>query len=317
MSVEVAYVPLERLEFSEEYNARRIVPEEEVEKLKENIRLNGLLQPLVVTPPEEGGEKLYVVCGRLRLEALRRLSQEDPQAFQKLFPSGVPVIVRRMTRREALLLSLSENIRRGSMGRDEIGEVVTLLEERFGLSRDEVQRRLQLAALELDHILHVYRALRQPMPTSVKPGRPPREGRPESSKTAKAVLRLTVRRLAMRGLVKNEKDAIKRLDELAKGLSIAESRILAQRIRQEPRILTNENKLRRVVEEIRAQELHGPHRLSAGRHHRARREARQEAGEALRRSGERAPGEGAEPDGRVKMPKKGEHEPSGVRSSHF
>ncbi|WP_460024249.1 ParB/RepB/Spo0J family partition protein [Infirmifilum sp. SLHALR2] len=252
MSFEVTFAPLEKLDVSGEYNARRIVPSEEVKKLKENIRLNGLLQPLVVTPPEEGGDKLYVVCGRLRLEALKRLSQEDPQAFQRLFPSGVPVVVRRMSRREALILSLSENIRRGSMGRDEIGEVVTLLEERFGLSREEVQRRLQLAALELDHILQVYRALRQPTP-SVKPGRPPREGRPESSKTAKAVLRLTVRRLAMRGLVKNEREAVRRLDELAKGLSIAESRILAQRIRQEPRILTDESKLKRVVEEIRAQ----------------------------------------------------------------
>jgi len=253
VSVEVAFVPLERLEFSEEYNARRIIPSKEVEKLKENIRLNGLLQPLVVTPPEEGGERLYVVCGRLRLEALRRLSQEDPEAFKRLFPSGVPVVVRKMSRREALLLSLSENIRRGSMGRDEIGEVVTVLEERYGLSREEVQRRLQLAAVELQHILHVYRALRQPMPTTVKPGRPPREGRPESSKTAKAVLRLTVRRLAMRGLVRDERGAVKRLDELAKGLSIAESRILAQRIRQDPRILTDESKLKRVVEEIRAQ----------------------------------------------------------------
>ncbi|PLJ77538.1 MAG: hypothetical protein B7L53_06420 [Thermofilum sp. NZ13] len=252
VSFEVTFAPLEKLDVSGEYNARRIVPSEEVKKLKENIRLNGLLQPLVVTPPEEGGDKLYVVCGRLRLEALKRLSQEDPQAFQRLFPSGVPVVVRRMSRREALILSLSENIRRGSMGRDEIGEVVTLLEERFGLSREEVQRRLQLAALELDHILQVYRALRQPTP-SVKPGRPPREGRPESSKTAKAVLRLTVRRLAMRGLVKNEREAVRRLDELAKGLSIAESRILAQRIRQEPRILTDESKLKRVVEEIRAQ----------------------------------------------------------------
>jgi len=107
--------------------------------------------------------------------------------------------------------------------------------------------------VELQHILQVYRALRQPMPTTVKPGRPPREGRPESSKTAKAVLRLTVRRLAMRGLVKDEKDAIKRLDELARGLSIAESRILAQRIRQEPQILGDESRLKRVVEEIRAQ----------------------------------------------------------------
>jgi len=253
VSFEVTFVPLERLEFSEEYNARRIVPEEEVKKLKENIRLNGLLQPLVVTPPEEGGEKLYVVCGRLRLEALKRLSQEDPEAFKKLFPNGVPVVVRKMSRREALLLSLSENIRRGSMGRDEIGEVVTVLQERFGLTREEVERRLQLAAMELDHILQVYRALRQPMPTSVKPGRPPREGRPESSKTAKAVLRLAVKRLASRGYVKDENTAIKKLDELAKGLSIAESRILAQRIRQEPQILTNENKLKRVVEEIRAQ----------------------------------------------------------------
>jgi len=139
VSIEVAYVPLEKLEFSEEYNARRIVPSEEVQKLEENIRLNGLLQPLLVTPPEEGGDKLYVVCGRLRLEALKRLSQEDPEAFKKLFPNGVPVIVRKMTKREALILSLSENLRRGSMGRDEIGEVVTLLEERYGLSRDEAR----------------------------------------------------------------------------------------------------------------------------------------------------------------------------------
>jgi len=253
VSIEVAYVPLERLEFSEEYNARRILPEEEVEKLKENIRLNGLLQPLVVTPPEEGGDKLYVVCGRLRLEALRRLSREDPEAFKKLFPNGIPVVVRRMTRREALLLSLSENIRRGSMGKDEVGAAVAELEERFGLSREEVQRRLQMAGHELEVIMRVYRALRGPVASPVKPGRP-RGGERERpvSKTGRVVLHMAVKKLAERGLVRDEGEAIRRLEEVARGMSVGEAKQLAHRIRQDPYLLRDEARLRRVVEEIKA-----------------------------------------------------------------
>ncbi|MEM0222981.1 MAG: ParB N-terminal domain-containing protein, partial [Thermofilum sp.] len=99
---QLTLLPVEQLQPSS-VNVRLHVSEEAVRKLAEDIAARGLLHPLIVRP--EGGA-YGVVCGRMRLEAIKLLQRERPEVFSRLFGRGVPCQVRELDDREALELSL-------------------------------------------------------------------------------------------------------------------------------------------------------------------------------------------------------------------
>jgi len=253
----VEYVPLEKLDVSP-YNARQRIDHDTVHRLYLNIYRHGLLNPLIVTPPEKEGGKYLVVSGRLRLEALRKLKAENPARFKSLFPEGVPCVVRDLSPQEALVLSLSENIRRGTMSKEEVGAAIERLQTEFGLSREEITRELQLVSSEIDSILRVYRALRTSITApSPRPGRPriAEKKRRPLARTSRAVIASLAKTLKEEGVVEDEEKFAERLSELAAGLSVTEVKQLAARIRREPDIVREEGRLRRLVEELKREEM--------------------------------------------------------------
>ena len=116
-----------------EYNVRRELGD--ITPLINSIREVGLLQPLVVRPSKRHPGKYEVVVGRRRYHALRALGWRE-----------VPVIVREMSDREALLLSLAENVQRGSLTREEEGRAILRLRREFGMSEAEISRALGVSA---------------------------------------------------------------------------------------------------------------------------------------------------------------------------
>lgn len=82
-------------------------------KVVESIGKLGLKKPITVTPGEpspDGRETFDLVCGQGRLEAFQRLGQTE-----------IPALVRGLSKPEALLASLIENIaRRRVRGLDQI-----------------------------------------------------------------------------------------------------------------------------------------------------------------------------------------------------
>jgi len=93
-------------------NVRRQVGD--VTELAASIRAIGLLQPIVIRPAVTGG--FEVVAGRRRLEACRQLGWET-----------IPAIRRDLSDREALILSLSENIQQDTLDPIERAEGVQRL----------------------------------------------------------------------------------------------------------------------------------------------------------------------------------------------
>jgi ParB family chromosome partitioning protein len=101
-----------------------------IEELAESIRAQGIVQPLVVTPEGEG---IYaIIAGERRWRAARRAGLEE-----------VPVVIREVANdRELLELALVENLQRSDLSSIEEADAYLALQEKFGLSQEEIAARV-------------------------------------------------------------------------------------------------------------------------------------------------------------------------------
>jgi len=243
-------LPLEALKPSS-VNVRIVVNPEAVRRLAEDIAVRGLLHPLIVRP--EGGG-YGVVCGRMRLEAIRLLQREKPEAFQRLFGGGVPCVVRELDDREALELSLAENIRQNTLTPEEIGRGLARLYE-MGLSEEEIRQRLLVEVDTIRRAIKLYSRLAVALDftSESKPGRPPlRSTKRKVSRAGLSTVARVVEQLQLKGAadVKPE-EIVRRVAELSEGrLSTGELKLVAERIKRDPSLATDENKLKSIINEI-------------------------------------------------------------------
>lgn len=104
--------------------------DEGLEELAESIRSQGVVQPLVVTTRDR--QVYTIIAGERRWRAARRAGLEE-----------VPVVVREVTGdRELLELALVENLQRADLNPVEEAEAYRSLQESFGLSQEEIGRRV-------------------------------------------------------------------------------------------------------------------------------------------------------------------------------
>jgi ParB family chromosome partitioning protein len=125
---ELAHVPVEQIHPNPR-QPRRTFDDEAVGGLAESIRLQGLIQPVVLRPRLEGGYEL--IAGERRWRAARDAGIES-----------VPAVVRAADDRETLLLGLVENVAREDLSPVEEARAYALLIDEFGLQLGEVAERV-------------------------------------------------------------------------------------------------------------------------------------------------------------------------------
>ena len=100
-----------------------------LEELTASIREHGIIQPLIVTPRPSG--EYTLIAGERRLEAAKLAGLRT-----------VPVVLRQASDRDLLELALIENIQRAELNPLEEADAYRQLTEEFGLSHEEVARRV-------------------------------------------------------------------------------------------------------------------------------------------------------------------------------
>lgn len=109
---------------------RTTFDESSIEELAESIRSQGVVQPLVVTPEGEG--TYAIIAGERRWRAARRAGLTE-----------VPVFIREVANdKELLELALVENLQRSDLNSVEEAEAYLALQEKFGLSQEEIAARV-------------------------------------------------------------------------------------------------------------------------------------------------------------------------------
>jgi len=122
---------------------RKFFAKESLQELASSIKNHGLMAPLVVRPQ---GSRYELIAGERRFRALRELKREQ-----------APVFIRKVDTKEALELSLIENIQRDNLNPIEIAFAYQVMSEdgldqnaiaeRVGKSRSGVSNQLRLLKL--------------------------------------------------------------------------------------------------------------------------------------------------------------------------
>ncbi|MFP4057664.1 MAG: ParB/RepB/Spo0J family partition protein [Candidatus Brocadiia bacterium] len=154
---DIRHLPLEALEPNPD-QPRRAFDDATVDELADSIRARGLIQPLLVRPHPEGGERFQIVVGERRFMAAGRAQ----------LPT-VPCIVRKLDDRETYVLSIAENVAREDLNPiDEAAAYRRMLDQEYaanqgeiaqlvGVHRTRVSRKLKLLELDprvQDHVRH-------------------------------------------------------------------------------------------------------------------------------------------------------------------
>lgn len=109
---------------------RHVFDPDEIQGLSESIREHGVLQPLIVTAAPEI-DRFILIAGERRLIAARQAGLEF-----------VPAIIREAGEQQYLELALIENVQREDLSPLEAAEAYRQLTEDFGLSHEDVSRRV-------------------------------------------------------------------------------------------------------------------------------------------------------------------------------
>jgi ParB family chromosome partitioning protein len=137
-------VPIEHLRPSP-FQPRRCFGEDDLEALTASIRVRGVMQPLLVRGDADGGTgQLEIVAGERRWRAAQRAGLHE-----------LPVIVLRLSDREALEVALVENVQRQDLSPLEEAEGYRRLIDEFGHTQEELASVLGKSRSHLANLLRL------------------------------------------------------------------------------------------------------------------------------------------------------------------
>lgn len=141
---DVTTVPL-RLIDPNPYQPRREFEQETLLELAESIRLHGILQPVIVRPK---GKRYQLLAGERRCRAAQLAGLED-----------IPALVKELSDREMMELSIVENLQREDLNPLDEARGYEQLMKQLGLTQEEVAQRVGRSR---PHVANTLRLLQLP-----------------------------------------------------------------------------------------------------------------------------------------------------------
>lgn len=125
------------------YQPRRAFPQESLKELADSIRASGLVQPILL---RRANGRYQLVAGERRWRAARLAGLD-----------AIPAIVRDLGDKETLELALTENLLREDLNSLEVARAFSALQEKFGLSHEEIADRLGVNRSTVTNTLRLLR----------------------------------------------------------------------------------------------------------------------------------------------------------------
>ena len=124
---QIIYISINKIN-SNPYQPRSIFDKDKLDELAYSIKKHGILQPIIVSKNKD----LYeLIVGERRLKAAKLLNFKE-----------IPVIIREVSDRDKLELSIIENIQRQNLNPIEEGRSYKRLMEEFGLTQEEIAKQV-------------------------------------------------------------------------------------------------------------------------------------------------------------------------------
>jgi ParB family transcriptional regulator, chromosome partitioning protein len=124
------------------YQTRQEFEPELLEELAESIRVQGVLQPIVVRPGKEG--RFMLILGERRLRASKMAGQ-----------TTIPVIVKRVSEQQAAEMTLVENLQRQDLNCVEMAEAFANLSKEFKLTQEEIGKRAGVSREQVSNYMRL------------------------------------------------------------------------------------------------------------------------------------------------------------------
>ena len=141
----LAHIPLEQIS-PNPHQPRKTFNEGSIEELARSVREHGIVQPLVVS---RSGDRYKLIAGERRFRAAQRAGLRTvPAVIKDAIQAG-----------DALQLALIENIQREDLNPIEEATAYHQLHDEFGLTQDEISRRV---GKERSTVANFLRLLRLP-----------------------------------------------------------------------------------------------------------------------------------------------------------
>lgn len=110
------------------YQTRKRIDQEALQELAESIKVNGVVQPIVVRPLAAG--RFQLVAGERRLLASRMANK-----------STIPAVVREISNEKAMEITIIENLQREDLNPMEQARAFERLSREFSLAHEEIAAR--------------------------------------------------------------------------------------------------------------------------------------------------------------------------------
>jgi len=146
----VANLPIENID-KNPFQTRYVRNDDALEELAESIKVNGVVQPIVVRPAEEEG-RYILILGERRLHASKKAGKET-----------IPAIVRRVSEQQAAEMTIVENLQRQDLSPLEQAEAFRVLSQEFKLTQAEIGARVGLSRESISNYMRLLRLPREVM----------------------------------------------------------------------------------------------------------------------------------------------------------
>jgi ParB family chromosome partitioning protein len=140
----VSNIPLDHID-KNPYQTRYLFDPELLEELADSIRVNGVVQPVVVRPAEEHG-RYVLILGERRCRASKMAGKES-----------VPAIVRQVSQQQAAEMTVIENLQRQDLNCLEQAEAFRLLSKEFNLTQEEIGARVGMSRESVSNYMRLLR----------------------------------------------------------------------------------------------------------------------------------------------------------------
>jgi ParB family chromosome partitioning protein len=127
------------------FQPRRTFSPDKLKELADSIRSSGVVQPVLL---RRADDRYQLIAGERRLRAARIAGL-----------TSIPAVVREIGDRDALELALTENLLREDLNQIEAAQGYALLQQKHGLSHEEIAERL---GLDRSTVTNTLRLLRLP-----------------------------------------------------------------------------------------------------------------------------------------------------------
>lgn len=135
------YFPLDRIQPGK-YQPRVDMSQQSLDELADSIRAQGLVQPIVIRPVEEG--RYEIIAGERRWRASKLAGLDT-----------VPALVRDVSDRSAIAMALIENIQRENLNPMEEANALHRLREEFSMTHQEAAEAVGRSRAAVSNLLRL------------------------------------------------------------------------------------------------------------------------------------------------------------------